>query len=143
MNPSADAAAAQQALQVFYVIGGLMVLLGLVKAVLDVAAFFRRQPPIDQTIAAIVREFNEQLAERVSVRDFNACEARHAQQLRDSEARFSGEIRAMEARMDRRMEGLHASLVELRRTSMQAAMDLMKDLGFVQGSADKSSGGPG
>ena len=121
-----------------------MVLLGLVKAVLDVAAFFRRSPPIDHTITAIVREFNDQLAERVSVRDFNACEARHAQQLRESEARFSQEIRAMEARMDRRMEGLHASLVELRRTSMQAALDMMKDLGFVQAAQDSArKGGQG
>jgi len=138
MNPSPDAATVQQALQVFYVIGGLLALLGIVKAVLDIVSFFRRSPPIDQTIAALVGEFNKQLNDRVLIRDFNNCEARHTQQLRDAQVRFTADIQAMEERIDRRLEGLHGSLVELRRTSIQATLDVMKDLGYVQGSkADK------
>jgi hypothetical protein len=141
MNPNPDAATIGQALQVFYVIGGIMALLGVVKAVLDIAGFFRRQPPIDQTIAALVREFNEQLTQRVHVNEWRSCEARHAQQIRDVETRYTAEIRAMEARMDRRLEGLHESLVELRATTLASFKDVMKDLGYVAGSkADKGEG---
>ncbi|MBU4459191.1 MAG: hypothetical protein KJ579_01380 [Verrucomicrobia bacterium] len=152
MNPNADAATVQQALQVFYVIGGVMALLGVVKAVLDIAAFFRRQPPIEQTIAAISKQFNDALNERVHIRDFQACDARHGQQIRDAEfrhtaaiaeaeARHAAAIEAMESRIDKRIEGLHGSLVELRRTSIQATLDVMKDLGYVAGAkADKDDG---
>jgi hypothetical protein len=125
----------------FYVVGGTMALLGLVNMVLQIVSFFRRSPPIEQVISALAGEFNKQLNDRVLIRDFNACEARHTGQLREAQTRFTAEIQAMEGRIDRRLDGLHGSLVELRRTSIQATLDVMKDLGYVQGSkADKGEG---
>lgn len=141
MNPTLDAATVQQAVTLFFVVGGGMLLLGLVKAALDIASFFRRSPPIDQTIAAIMREFNAQLSERVHIRDFNACEARHAQQVRDIEARHMAELRAMEGRIDGRLGGLHDSLVELRTAVLASITDVVKDLGYVQGESSQRRGG--
>lgn len=137
MNPNPDAATVQQALQLFYVLGGSLILLGLVKAVLDIIGFFRRQPPIDQTIAVIVREFNEQLNQRVHKSDWATCERRHAEQLQAVDARYAQQFRDMEGRLDKRFEGLHESLVELRQTTLNLFNDITRALGQVEGRPGK------
>jgi hypothetical protein len=127
MNPTPDAATLQQALPLFYVVAGTMTLLGLVQMVLGIAGFFRRQPPIDQTIAGLVREFNTELGNRVHVRDWEKCEARHAQQVRDIESRYCQLLRDMESRFDARMAGLHGSVVEVR-TGQQAILKSLNQI---------------
>ncbi|WP_448577463.1 hypothetical protein [Thermosphaera sp.] len=143
---SASDLSVPQALTLFYLLGGGLLLLSLVKTVLDVAAFFRRTPPIDHTIATLVRELNAQLQEKVSTRDCASTEQRHMQQIRDvetrakdMEARLGAELRAMESRIDNRLSELHASVSALRATMVSAISDVMKDLGFVQGAAHSAS----
>lgn len=142
----------QQALTLFFVLTGGLLLLNLVRAILEVAGFFRRKPPIDETIAAIVREFNNQLQDKVSLRDFTACDARHCQQIREMEARVTAvakeqetrtraEIRSMDERVDGRFAGLHSSLVEVRTTLQNSMADVLKEIGWLRGK-DAAEGGP-
>lgn len=138
-----DTAALTEALFLGKLILGLNSLTSLVTGVLAIAAFFRRQPSIDATLTALMKEFNAQLQERVLIRDFNVCENRHAQQMRDLETRFSAAVVGVENRIDQRLSGMHASIVSLRtifndstKETHRILQDLYKDGGWTRGKLD-------
>lgn len=120
-----DTTALSEVISVGKLIIGLNALMNITVGVFAIAAFFRRQPSIDTTLTALIKEFNQQLQDRVLVRDFKEAEGRHAQQIRDVEARIDG-----------RMAGLQDAIVALRASSERVLImlqDIYKDGGWTRG----------
>lgn len=134
-----DTAALSEALFLGKLILGLTALMALVNSALSIAAFFRRQPSIDSTLTALIKEFNAQLQERVLIRDFKDCDVRHMQQVRDVESRFAATVVQMEHRMDQRFVGMHEAIVAIRegqKETLVMLQDLYKDGGWTRGKLD-------
>lgn len=121
---------------------GITAVITPINGALAVAAFFRRQPPIDQTITALIQEFNKQLQERALNRDLQACEARHAQHVRDLDARFQQAILAVESRMERRFGEIHEDISAIRQSQeeiIHSLRDLYRDGGWTRGKLEESA----
>lgn len=139
-----DTAALSEALFLGKLILGLTALMALINSALSIAAFFRRQPSIDATLTAIIKEFNQQLQDRVLVRDFDAAEARQNQHVRDLESRVSASMLQVEHRMDQRLSGMHSAIVDIRSSMKELSSELSKtlqdlynDRGWTRGKLDK------
>lgn len=135
-----DTAALSEAIFIGKLILGLYAIMQLLTSALTVAAFFRRQPSIDSTLTALIKEFNAQLQDRVLVRDFRESDARHNEMVRAVETRFSAAIVQVEQRIDSRMSGLHDAIVSLRGSNERILImlqDIYKDGGWTKGRLEK------
>lgn len=113
MNPL-NPQSVQQALTLVSVLGALFFLVSLVKAVLDIVGFFRRQPSMDQILSSLNEAWSKKLDERVKLYDFERSEQRLRHEISAVDSRCLGQIRDAEARTEKRLEGMHEAVVGLR-----------------------------
>lgn len=94
-------------------------------SIFAIAAFFRRQPSLDKTIADLIESFNRQLQTRARVDDLRAAEGRLEKQISDSERRSNATFQTV-----------LAEIREVRKSQdgvLRQLTDLYRDGGWSRG----------